>query len=184
MKPGRIPGAGAGFRTLLAGVLMNTGLVHSQQARDVTDEQTLRKQAATTPSFKTQLSQKARQLKNQAPAIQSSLWRTSIIISDGEKFTLVPVGSILHLPAKLRSCIVAKPQGDFTFWPSFLKRNQAWLGAKEVSLSLSRGNVREAEALQKSLVGDPRLLVATYKGGPITVLEPAPAGADLTSKSP
>ncbi len=184
MKPGRIPGAGAGFHTLLAGVLVSTGLVHPQQARDVIDEQTLRKQAAATPSFKTQLSKKARPLTNQAPAIQSSLWTNSIIITDGEKFTLVPVGSILHLPAKLRPRIIAKPQGDFTFWPSFLKRNQTWLGAKEVSLSLSRGNVREAGALQKSLVGDQRLLVATYKGGPITVLEPAPASTGLTSKSP
>jgi hypothetical protein len=184
MKPGRISAPGTCFDLLFAGVIVTTGLVHPQQAHDVMDEQTLRKQAAATPSFKAQLSKKAKPLKNQAPAIQSSLWRNSIIISDGEKFTLVPVGSILHLPANLRPRIIAKPQGDFTFWPSFLKRNQTWLGAKEVSLSLSRGNVREADALQKSLVGNPRLLIATYKGGPITILEPAPASTGLTSKSP
>ncbi len=160
---------------LLAGLIAATGLLHAQQARDVIREEALKQQAVAVPSLKAHLKAKAKPLTTRPPAIQSSLWARSIILSDGEKFTLVPVGSILHLPEALRSRVLVKPQGDFTFWPSFLKRNEVWLGAKEVSLSLSRGNEKEAKSLLQSLSRDPRLLVATYKGGPITILERAAA---------
>jgi hypothetical protein len=80
--------------------------------------------------------------------------------------------------------VLSKPQGDFTFWPNFLKRNQAWLAAKEVTLTLSRGNAQEANALLKSVSRDPRVLVATYKGGPITILEAAPAGRGTKTSKP
>jgi hypothetical protein len=70
------------------------------------------------------------------------------------------------------------------FWPSFLKRNAAWLAGKEVSLTLSRGNAQEANTLLKSLSHDPRLVVATYKGGPITILEPASASSGANPTPP
>jgi hypothetical protein len=169
---------------MLLGVIATTGMLHAQQARDVIREETLRQQVTATPTLKSHLSAKARPLTNQAPPVQSSLWRNSIILSDGEKFTLVPVGSILHLPSELRARVIAKPQGDFTFWPSFLQRNAAWLAAKEVSLKLSRGNAQEANALLKSLSHDPHLVVATYKGGPITILEPASASPGVKPTPP
>lgn len=166
---------------LLLGIVAATSIVSAQSARDVVSEEALRQQVAATPTLKSHLTSKARPLTSRAPAIESSLWKNSIILTDGEKFTIVPVGAILHLPTELRAHVVAQPQGDFTFWPSFLKRNTAWLTGKEVSLTLSRGNTREANALLKSLARDPHLVVATYKGGPITVLEPAPADTSATS---
>ncbi len=169
---------------LVLGIIAITGCLSAQQARDVVSEEALRKQVAEAPSLKSQLTAKAKPLTKAAPAIQSSLWTNSIILADGEKFTLVPVGSILHLPAELRGHVAAKPQGDFTFWPSFLKRNAAWLAAKDVPLSLSRGNAQEAKALLKSLSYDKRLIVATYKGGPITILEPAPTQSGSNRASP
>lgn len=142
-------------------------------ARDVITEDSLRQKVAATPSLKSQLEAQAKPVVGRPPSVESSLWAKSIIISDGEKYTLVPMGSILHLPASLRAHVVAKPQGDFTFWPSFLKRNSSWLAGHEVSLGMSRGNAREAKELFKNIATDPRLLVAVYKGGPITILEPA-----------
>lgn len=184
MKPERIFRPATRLGALLLGIIATTGMLYAQQARDVIHEETLRQQVAAAPTLKSHLSSKARPLTNQAPAIQSSLWRNSIILTDGEKFTLVPVGSILHLPSELRTRVIAKPQGDFTFWPNFLKRNAAWLAAKEVSLKLSRGNAQEATALLKSLSQDPHLVVATYKGGPITILEPAPASSGANPTPP
>jgi hypothetical protein len=158
--------------------------VQAQQARDVVSEDALKQQVGTVPPLKTQLTAKAKPLTTKPPAIQSSLWARSIILGDGEKYTLIPVGAILHLPEALRSHVLSKPQGDFTFWPNFLKRNQAWLGAKEVTLTLSRGNAQEANALLKSVSRDPRVLVATYKGGPITILEAAPTGHGTKTSKP
>ena len=184
MKPGRSFRPAARFGALLFGIIVTTGALPAQQARDVIREETLKQQVAAAPNLKSHLSAKARPLTSQAPAIQSSLWKNSIILADGEKFTLVPVGSILHLPAELRARVVGQPQGDFTFWPSFLKRNAAWLAGKEVSLTLSRGNAQEANTLLKSLSHDPRLVVATYKGGPITILEPASASSGANPTPP
>lgn len=185
MKPARPfrPATRFGVAWVL-GIIAMTGCLSAQQARDVVSEEALRKQVAEAPSLKSQLTAKARPLTKAAPSIQSSLWTNSIILADGEKFTLVPVGSILHLPAELRGHVAATPQGDFTFWPSFLKRNTAWLAAKEVSLSLSRGNAQEAKALLKNLSYDKHLVVGTYKGGPITILEPAPAQSGSNRATP
>ncbi len=175
-----------GSGALIAACLMAVCVSHvqAQQARDVVSEDELKKQAGAAPSLKTQLTAKAKPLTTKAPAIQSSLWARSIILGDGEKYTLIPVGAILHLPEALRSRVLSKPQGDFTFWPNFLKRNEAWLGAKEVSLTMSRGNAQEAGALLKSISRDPRLLVATYKGGPITILEAAPPSHGTNTSKP
>ncbi len=142
-------------------------------ARDVISESNLRQMVMATPSLKSQLKIQAKPVTGAPPKMESSLWTKSIILSDGEKYTLVPVGSILHLPASLRSRVLAKPQGDFTFWPNFLKRNESWLGGREVTLGMSRGNRQAAKELLASVAHDQRLLVAIYKGGPITILEPA-----------
>jgi hypothetical protein len=172
MKLGTPIGYTVRFVFMLLGAYMGTIMAFAQPARDVVDEDSLRQKVASTPNLKSQLSAKTKPLRSQAPVIESSLWRSSIILTDGEKFTLVPTGSILHLPPELRARVISKPEGDFMFWPAFLERNVSWLSAKEVTLTLSRGNAQEAKVLLKSLSGDSHLVVATYKGGPITILEP------------
>lgn len=143
-------------------------------ARDVVSERELQRQASSARSLKQHLETTAKAVpQGRAPVISSSLWSKSIILTDGEKFTLVPVGSILHLPPELRAHVVARPKGEFTFWPNFLRRNSAWLGAHEVSLEMARGSRQEAKAVLGSIAKDRRLLVAVYKDGPVTVLEPA-----------
>lgn len=175
MNQTSFPWLSSSFLLLVAGMISITETLPAQQARDVTREETLRQQAGTAPTLKSYLQTKAKPLTNKPPAIQSSLWTHSIILSDGEKYTLVPVGSILHLPETLRSKVLTKPTGEFTFWPNFLQLNEAWLGAQEVSLKMSRGDAKEAKILLQRVAKDPRLLVATHQGGPITILEAAPA---------
>ena len=157
-----------------------TGLALAEQPQmkmrptvEVTTESALREKVAKTTSLKDHLASKAKPVVEKPPVAQSSLWTRSIILSDGEKFTLVPIGSILHLPESLRSHVLTKAQGDFTFWPNFLKRNADWLGAKEVTLTMAKGNEQAAKTLLRSISTDRRVLVAVYKGGPITVLEAA-----------
>lgn len=156
------------------------GLVLAQPvengARDVVTEKKLREQVEAVRPLKSQLQASAKPVVA-APSIQSSLWTRSIILTDGEMFTLVPIGSILHMPPSLQNRVATAPVGKFTLWPHFQKRNAAWLGGTDVTLEMSRGDARAARTLLKSIAKDTRILVALYKGGPITILEAAPAGS-------
>ncbi len=142
-------------------------------ARDVIEEKALRslarqasQQAATTLG-------KIQPVVTAPPSTQSSLLTSSILISDSENFTIVPIGSVLHLPPSLRSRILAQPQGDVLMWPDFLKKNSAWLTVKEVSLPMSRGEAKAAALVLREISNETRLVVAVYHGCPITILEPA-----------
>lgn len=122
------------------------------------------------------------------PSLESSLYRKSIILFDGKNHTVVPVGSVLHLPPAHRNKILEKPQGPFTFWPAFLERNENWLGAWEVPLRMALGDQELAASVLSKTSTDSRLLVSVYRGGPISILVPvedpeAPASAPSTAKS-
>ena len=111
------------------------------------------------------------------PQASTRLQDRSIILSDGESFTLLPHGSILHLPEALRTRVVAKPAGRFLLWPAFLDRHADWLAAQEVPLAMARGDARSAAAVLGPLAREKRLVVAVYRKGPISILEAAPPAA-------
>jgi hypothetical protein len=119
-----------------------------------------------------QLAAVAQPMATPRPKPDHSPYSNSIILFDGQMHTVVPIGSVLNLPQRLRDRVIAAPQGDFTFWPDFLKRNQAWLAAKEVPLEMARGDAKAAAAILKDLAGDPRLLISVFRNCPITILEP------------
>ena len=106
-----------------------------------------------------------------------------IILFDGEKHTLIPLGSILHLPVAHRARVVAKPRGPFTVWPKFLKRNVGWLSAKEVPLAMAKGDTKAAESVLREVATDDHAVVSVYKGGPISILEPASAASEVGDAS-
>ncbi|WP_265595435.1 hypothetical protein [Verrucomicrobium sp. BvORR106] len=145
------------------------------QARDVVTEEELKKLAQPENTLSSMLAKATTQAPVAArPSMESSLYRKSVILYDGAQHTVVPIGSVLQLPAGYRNRVVEKPVGTFTFWPAFLERNAAWLGAWEVPLSMAEGNAEVAKKVLASTVKDSRVLVAVYRGGPITILEPVP----------
>ncbi len=146
--------------------------------RAAVTEQTLRKQAGSATTLNALMAAKSKAVGETRPSTESSLLSSSVILSDGEKYTLVPAGSILHLPATHRSHVVEKPQGDFTFWPNFLQRNATWLAAKEIPLTMAKGDAKAAQQVLHEVATERRVLVAVYKNGPITILEPKPGAAD------
>lgn len=146
--------------------------------RDTVSESELKAQKARASGLGAQLAARTHPLKQPRPSTESSLYSQSIILTDGEKHTLVPVGSILHLPANLRDRVATEPKGDFTFWPAFLKRNAAWLAGHEVPLEMARGDRESAQRVLEQAGRDTRLLVSVYRGCPISILEAAPATAN------
>ena len=148
------------------------------QGRDVVTEEELKKVARPENTLGAMLAKSmAVTPVTVRPSMESSLYRRSIILYDGEKHTVVPIGSVLQLPASYRNRVVEKPVGVFAFWPAFLERNAAWLGAWEVPLRMAEGDQEAAKKVLAATAKDPRVLVAVYRGGPITILEPVPEPA-------
>ena len=185
-RKGRFKKAPGWVLCVLAWGGMTAVLFSAPKARDAITEEALREETAAVPPLKALLETSAKPVVEK-PAMQSSLWSRSIILTDGEMFTLVPVGSILHLPPSLRKHVAVSPdgkppEGRFTFWPNFLKRNEAWLSGLEVKLEMAQGDATAAKALLQSIATDTRVLVALYKGGPVTILEEVPGKTEPPSK--
>lgn len=154
------------------------------QARDSVSEEELQKQVGAAKSMSDQLATWAKPVKESArPSTDNKLYSQSIILFDGSMHTVVPLGAVLHLPPALRSHVVSKATGDFTFWPNFLARNASWLSTKEVSLDMAKGDPKLARKVLQSVAKDTKLLVSVYKGCPISVLEPAPASASASTSA-
>jgi len=151
--------------------------------RDVIDEESLRALASKASQQAATHGSKTQPLDAPRPSTESSLLTSSILISDGDKFTIVPIGSVLHLPTNLRSRVIARPQGDILMWPDFLQKNTAWITAKEVPLPVSRGEMKAPAALIREFSNEVRIVVAVYHGCPITMLEPASNNAPQTPKA-
>jgi hypothetical protein len=149
---------------------------------DAISEPELRKQAGGTAKMEAQMAAKTTPVGDVHPAPGSSFLTSSIFLFDGEMFTVVPIGSILNLPAAQRRHVIDKPEGSFTVWPNFLKRNTSWLTAKEVSLKMAKGDADAGKAVLRDASTDSHVVVSVYKGGPITILE-APAEAATSAKS-
>jgi hypothetical protein len=150
---------------------------------DATTEQALQKQIQTTASFDSQIKASVKPALEGRPDVKSSLMTSSIFLFDGAHYTIIPVGSILSLPKQHRNHVIPEPQGDFTFWPNFLKLNSSWVAAKEVPLAMAKGDGKAGEAVMRSLIGSDRVLVSVYKGGPISILEPTPDSTGTGDKS-
>jgi hypothetical protein len=150
-------------------------------------EEELLKRAAEASAKQDKLLEKSKAKRGgeekRPPNTKSTLLEHSIILTDGEKFTLIPEGSILHLPEKLQAHVLQNPEGDFTFWPNFLKRNASWLTTKEVTLAMSRGDAVAAKAVYSEVSQENRAVVAVYKGGPIMILETQEEPAAETDKA-
>lgn len=106
-----------------------------------------------------------------------SLEALSSFLTFGDRFTMLPKGCVVNLPAELESRMIAKPAGKITPWPEFLAANRNWIRCVEVSKDQVMGKVKipddALDAYRKAKV----LVVACHEGSPITVLSPPPAAS-------
>jgi hypothetical protein len=99
--------------------------------------------------------------------------------------TLVPKRAILQVPKNYSGLLKHEPGAKFVSWTDFYSANRGWITTVEVSRIQAEGNEPIAEETQKFLGTCRNLVVATFKGGPISVLplkEPAPETALKTPK--
>lgn len=100
----------------------------------------------------------------------------SDIISFHGISTLVPKRAVLQIPKSCADRMKMEPGSKIVSWSEFYAQNRGWITTVEVSRVQAEGNKPFAEETQKYMSTCRNLIVATYQGGPISVLPPkAPA---------
>jgi hypothetical protein len=93
----------------------------------------------------------------------------STILHDGKHWTLVPNGSVVHIPAKLKSKVHSKPVGTLLPWQDFLARNKTWLTAAEVTFDQAAGNEPLPGSSLDEWKRSGKLVVTVHHMGPISI---------------
>lgn len=94
----------------------------------------------------------------------------SDIISFNGMATLVPKRAILQTPKNLTDRIKLAPGVQIVSWLDFYTANRGWITTVEVSRVQAEGNKPLAEETHEHMSKSTNLIVATYQGGPISVL--------------
>ena len=98
---------------------------------------------------------------------------------------LVPKRAILHTPAAMSARIKLQPGSKIQTWADFFAVNRAWITTVEVSRAQAEGKLPLAEEVVKRIEKSTSVVVATYQGGPISVLAPkTPAPAQVPAAAP
>ncbi|MFK7910273.1 MAG: hypothetical protein AB8F34_06680 [Akkermansiaceae bacterium] len=118
-----------------------------------------------------------------------SLIGNSTLLANGNYWTLVPRGAVIHIPSRYKDKVVSKPIGRLLEWKKFLRQNQGWLQTHAVTMKQAQGKEPIKEKTQKAYQSIGKVVVATCANGPISVAKkPAtavqPTRASKDSKSP
>ena len=114
-----------------------------------------------------------------------SLLATSDFITYGSLTTLVPKKAIIRVPKNLAERVNSANLTRFVSWVDFHAANRGWITTIEVSRIQAEGNAPLAEETQKHMEQVGNLVVATYQGGPISLLPlKVPEEKKLTTKTP
>lgn len=99
-----------------------------------------------------------------------NLVANSDVICFGGLVTLVPKRAILGIPKNLADRLKFQPGSKIINWEDFYAQNRGWITTVEVSRTQAEGNQPMAEEVSKNIGKSMNLVVATYRGGPISVL--------------
>lgn len=94
----------------------------------------------------------------------------SDILCFGGNATLVPKRAILHTPKNLADRLKFLQGSQVKSWSDFFAVNRGWITTVEVSRVQAEGNKPLAEEISERIGKSSNLVVATFMGGPISVL--------------
>ncbi len=118
--------------------------------------------------------------------IPENIVDSSDFLSFAGRATLVPKKAILHVPANMADRVKHQPGSQIQTWAEFYAMNRAWVTTVEVSRVQAEGNQPLPEDTLERIAKSSALVVATYQGGPISVLPlkvPAPAVAPANTET-
>lgn len=129
-----------------------------------------------------------KQVEGPDPAVEhktAGILDSSDFVVAGKFATLVPKRAILHIPKNLADRLNYKGGVTIQTWPEFFAANRSWITTIEVSRAQAEGKVLLEEETRKQMPRSRNLIVATFKGSPISVLPPQEdASAPPTSEKP
>jgi hypothetical protein len=111
-----------------------------------------------------------------------SIIKQSDILNDGIHWTLVPKGSVLHIPAAFSTRVGAKPLGTLLTWSEFLTVNRNWLFTEEVTFDQASGKSPFAPSRLGAWDKNGKVVVAVHFGGPISVVRGEPSNPVASTK--
>lgn len=141
--------------------------------RDATTEEQLvlnwRKAAQTDPMKNMTL------VKGEDPSVknrpQDLLSQSDILCFEGIA-TLVPKHAIMQVPETCAQRLKIQPEAKIVGWADFYAANRGWITTIEISREQAEGKEPIAEDTRKMMTQCRNLIVATYMGGPISLLPP------------
>ncbi len=95
--------------------------------------------------------------------------------------TLVPKRAVIHVPEALEDRLEMKDDARVYTWTNFYAANRAWIAVVEVDFEQAKGESPLPEKTLEWIQNSNKLVVATLKGGPISVLPPKEAEPDTAS---
>ena len=152
-----------------------TAVAHAEAPvmRDAATEEQLilawRKAAQTDPMKNMTI------VKGEDPSVmnrpQDLLSQSDILCFDGLA-TLVPKHAIMQIPETCAERLKIQPGAKIVGWADFFAANRGWITTIEISRVQAEGNEPVAEDTRKMMTQCRNLIVATYLGGPISLLPP------------
>lgn len=109
---------------------------------------------------------------DEAPPIvvkKKSLIGSSTLLTNNGQWTLVPKGSVLHIPENLKSKIVTAPSGKLIEWKTFLRKNHGWIHIHTVKMTQAQGKEKVSQDAIKAYKTMGKIVIATCAGGPISI---------------
>lgn len=96
----------------------------------------------------------------------------SDILCFGGLATLVPKRAVLLIPEGFAERMKFTPGAKIVSWMDFFAANRGWVMSVEITRVQAEGNEPLAEETRKIMTKSGNLVVATYQGGPISLLPP------------
>lgn len=98
----------------------------------------------------------------------------SEILCFGGVATLVPKHALLEIPAKFKARTKIVDGARVLTWVEFLEKNGSWISTVEVTADEAAGRQLLPAKTRQAVVDCGNVVVATYLGGPISVLDYRP----------
>lgn len=98
-------------------------------------------------------------------------------------FTLVPKRAILSIPKDLEERTRLIDARKLVGWAEFHANNRGWINTVEVTRAQAEGNSPIDEEILSSFKDSTKIIVATYQGGPISILPPKSPPAEKPAEA-
>jgi len=101
---------------------------------------------------------------------KQSIIGQSTVLHDGSRWTIVPNGSVVFIPERMKSRVGATPSGELISWQDFLTHNRGWISTCEVSFDQASGKEPLPAERSAFWAKQDKIIVAVHQRGPISFL--------------